>query len=197
VGFTLSIVAGLLIYLWVFNELSYEKFHPDYQQIYRVLTLSKQGDKIVKSALCYAPVAETMKMDYPQIENAAYIGYSSEDSPLQLESGGDKIEARMSWTSDDFFQIFSGFKFMEGSPESAFDKPENIVIYEKLARKIFGKNQALGKKLISSKYSNEVYTVSGVIKIPVQSHLDLGFIVSSKNSRYSSFLNEFMGIHDV
>lgn len=191
VGFTLSIVAGLLIYLWVYNELSYEKFHPDYQRIYRVLTLSKQGDKVVKSALCYAPVAETMKMDYPQIENAAYISYSSEDSPLQLDSGGDKIEARMSWTNDDFFQIFSGFKFMEGSPESAFDKPENIVISEKVARKIFGKNQALGKKLISSKYSNEVYIVSGVIKIPVQSHLDLGFIVSSKNFRYSSFLNEW------
>lgn len=191
VGFTLSIAAGLLIYLWVFNELSYEKFHPDYQRIYRVLTLSKQGDKVVKSALCYTPVAETMKMDYSQIENAAYIGYNSEDSPLQLESGGDKIEARMSWTNDDFFQIFSGFRFIEGSLESAFDKPENIVISEKVARKIFGKNQALGKKLISSKYSNEVYTVSGVIKIPVQSHLDLGFIVSSKNSRYSSFLNEW------
>ena len=191
VGFTLSIVAALVIYLWVYNELSYEKFHPDYQRIYRVLTLSKQGDNVVKSALCYAPVAETMKMDYPQIENATFISYSSEDSPLQLESGGDKIEARMSWTNDDFFQIFSGFKFLEGSPESAFDKPENIVISEKVARKIFGQNQALGKKLISSKYSNVVYTVSGVIKIPVQSHLDLGFIVSNKNSRYSSFLNEW------
>ncbi len=191
VGFTLSIAAGLLIYLWVFNELSYEKFHPDYPRIYRVLTLSKQGDKVVKSALCYTPVAETMKMDYSQIENAAYIGHNSEDSPLHLESGGDKIEARMSWTNDDFFQIFSGFRFIEGSPETAFDKPENIVISEKVAKKIFGQNQALGKKLISTKYSNEVYTVSGVIKIPVQSHLDLGFIVSSNNSRYSSFLNQW------
>jgi len=190
-GFTLSIVAGLLIYLWVFNELSYERFHPDYQRIYRVLTLSKQGDKIVKSALCYTPVAETMKMDYPQIENAAYISYSSEDSPLQFESGGDKIEARMCWTNDDFFEIFKGFKFIEGSPKTAFDKPENIVISEKVAKKIFGNNQALGKKLISSKYSNGVYTVNGVIKIPVQSHLDLGFIVSSKNSLYSSFLNQW------
>src|SRR4030043_445100 len=110
-GFTLSIFAVLLIYLWVFNEPSYEKFHPDYQRIYRVLTLSKQGDKIVKSALCYSPVAETMKMDYPQIENAAYISFDSEDSPLQNDSGGDKIEARMCRTNDDFFQIFKGFKF--------------------------------------------------------------------------------------
>jgi putative ABC transport system permease protein len=190
-GFTLSIAAGLLIYLWVYNELSYEKFHPDYQRIYRVLTLSKQGDKIVKSALCYTPVAETMKMDYPQIENAAYISYSSEDSPLQLETGGDKIEARMCWINDDFFQVFKGFRFVEGSPETAFDKTENIVISENVARKIFGNDKALGKRLLSSKYSNEIYTVSGVIEIPVQSHLDLGFIVSSRNSRYSSFVNQW------
>jgi putative ABC transport system permease protein len=197
VGFTLSIAAGLLIYLWVFNELSYEKFHPDYQQIYRVLTLSKQGDKVVKSALCYTPVTETMKMDYPQIENATYISYSSEDSPLQLESGGDKIEARMSWTNNDFFQIFPGFRFIEGSPETAFDKPYNIIISEKVAKKIFGQNQALGKRLISAKYSNEVYTVSGVIKIPVQCHLDLGFIASGNNSRYSPYLNEWYSKSNV
>ena len=34
-GFTFGIVASLLIYLWVYNELNYEKFHPDYQRIYR------------------------------------------------------------------------------------------------------------------------------------------------------------------
>ena len=54
-GFTSGIAASLLIYLWVFNELSYEKFHPDYKSIYRVLTLSKQGDEIVKSPYCYRP----------------------------------------------------------------------------------------------------------------------------------------------
>ena len=98
-GFTFSIAASLLIYLWIYNELSYEKFHHDYQRIYRVLTLSKQGDKIVKSANCYRPVPKTMKMDYPQIEYATYISYNSEDSPLHPESGGEKIEARMCWTN--------------------------------------------------------------------------------------------------
>lgn len=191
IGFILSIAASLLIYLWVYNELSYENFHPDYQRIYRVLTLSQQGNKITKSANCYAPVAETMKMDYPQIEYATYISYETEDSPLHLESGGEKIEARMSCTTNDFFQIFSGFKFIEGSAENAFDKPENIVLSEKVAKKIFGNNQALGKKLIIDKYSKEIFTVSGVIKIPSQSHIDLGFIVSGKTSRYASIANSW------
>ncbi len=185
-GFTFGIVASLLIYLWVYNELSYEKFHPDYQQIYRVLTLSKQGDGIVKSAYCFGPVAALMKMDYPQIEFATLISYESEDSPLHLESGGEKIEARMLGTNDDFFQIFKGFNFIEGSAEKAFENPENIVLSEKVAKKIFGSSQALGKKLVGDKYQKEIYNVSGVIRVPLQSHLDFGFLVSDKNSRYAS-----------
>jgi putative ABC transport system permease protein len=186
-GFTFSIAASLLIYLWVYNELSYEKFHPDYQRIYRVLTLSKQGDKIVKSANCFRPVPRTMKMDYPQIEYATYISYDSEDSPLHPESGGEKIEARMCWTNEDFFKIFAGFRFTEGSPENAFEKPENIVLSEKTAKKLFGNQSALGKVLISDKYSKEVYTVGGVIRIPEQSHIDFGYLISEKNSKYSFY----------
>lgn len=56
IGFTFGITASLFIYFWVLDELSFEKFHPNHQQIYCVLTLSKQGDKIVKSTSSYDPV---------------------------------------------------------------------------------------------------------------------------------------------
>ena len=190
-GFTLGIAASLLIYLWVFNELSYEKFHPDYKRIYRVLTLSKQGDEVVKSPSCYRPVPKTMKMDYPQIEYATYISYDSEDSPLHTETGGEKIEARGCWTDDDFFKIFTGFKFIEGSPETAFAKPNNLVLSEKTAKKIFGEKPALGQILISDKYSKEVYTVSGVVRIPELSHIDFGYMLSDLNSRNSVYANNW------
>ena len=190
-GFTFAIAAGLLIYLWVYNESGYDKFHNDYQRIYRVLTLSKQGDEIIKSPNCYRPVAATMKMDYPQIEYATYISYDGEDSPLHLESKSEKIEAKGCSTNEDFFKIFSGFKFIEGSAKGAFDKPGNIVLSEKTSRKLFGNQFALGKTIISDKYSKEVYTVGGVIQIPEQSHIDFGFILSEKNSRISAFSNNW------
>jgi len=190
-GFTFGIVASLLIYLWVYNELSFEKFHPDYQRIYRVLTLSKQGDEIIKSPMCYRPVPKTMKIDYPQIEYATYISWDSEDSPLHLESDGEKFEARRCWTNEDFLKIFGGFKFIEGSPEGAFKNPDNIILSEKTARKIFGDQPALGKTLISDKFSREVYTVGGVIRIPEQSHIDFGYILTEKNSRISGYANRW------
>jgi putative ABC transport system permease protein len=190
-GFTIGVVASLLIYLWVFNELNYDKLHPDYNRIYRVLTLSKRGDEIVKSPGCYRPVAKTLKMDYPQIEYATYISSSSEDSPLQKEAGGEKIEARMSWADDDFFRIFGGFSFAEGSAEEAFKNPDDIILSEKVAKKLFGDQPALRQTIIMDKYSREVYTVGGVVRIPEQSHLDFGFIIPEKNSHYAGSINSW------
>jgi putative ABC transport system permease protein len=190
-GFTLGITVSLLIYLWIINELSYDKFHPDYQQIYRVLTLSKNGDEIIKSPMCYRPLPKTLKLDYQQIEYATYISYSSEDSPLHVASSGEKFEERGCWTNEDFFKIFAGFRFVEGSAENAFSKPENIVLSDLTARKLFGNQRALGKILIMDKYSNEVYTVGGVVRIPEQSTIDFGYILSDKNPRNSAFSNNW------
>ena len=141
--------------------------------------------------MCYRPVPKTMKMDYPQIEYATYISYDSEDSPLHTESGGEKIEARRCWTNSDFFKIFGGFRFIEGSAKSAFDKPDNIILSERTAKKIFGNKPALGKVLISDKYSKEVYTVGGVIHIPEQSHIDFGYMLSETNSQLLDYSNNW------
>ncbi|MFA5727750.1 MAG: ABC transporter permease, partial [Saccharofermentanaceae bacterium] len=173
-GFTIGVAASLLIYLWIRNELSYEKFHPDYNRIFRVLTLTREGDEVVKSANCYRPLAKSLKQTYPQIENATYLNYDSEDSPLMKQQGGEKIEARCMSTNDDFFAIFKGFTFLEGTSEKAFSNPSNIVLSETVARKLFGNEPALGKTIISNKYEDLAFTVSGVVRIPAQGHIDFG-----------------------
>ena len=181
VGFTIGIAAGLLIYLWVFNELNYDKSHLNYERIYRVLTLSKQGNEIVKSAGCFRPVPATLKQDFPQIEYATYLSYSSENSPLQRVEGGEKIEARELWVSNDFFSIFNGFVFIEGNALNAIKNPAAIILSETVAKKLFGNEPALGKTVISDKYSKNVYTVEGVINIPKNSHIDIGYILPQIN----------------
>ncbi|MDE5423177.1 ABC transporter permease [Ancylomarina sp. DW003] len=184
-GFTIGILASLLIYLWVFNELNHDKFHPEYDKIYRVLTLAKQGNEIVKSASSYQAIAKTLKADYPQIESATYLSFSSEDSPLFVNGGDDKIEARKCFVNDDFFDVFKGFRFIEGHSKSVFSDPESIVLSEKIARKLFGKESALGKKVISDKYDKKIYTVVGVVKIPLQSHIEFGYLASESYDKYN------------
>ncbi len=191
VGFTFGIAAGLLIYLWVFNELNYDKSHQNYERIYRVLTLSKQGNEIVKSPKCYRPIAATLKRDYPQIEYATYLSYSSEDSPLQCEDGGEKIEARSLWVNNDFFSIFNGFVFVEGEAFNAIKNPSGIILSEKVAKKLFGDKPALGQTVISDKYSKEVYTVEGVVSIPKNSHIDFGYILPECNPKVASYADKW------
>jgi putative ABC transport system permease protein len=206
-GFTFGIASSLFIWFWVLDELSFEKFHPDHERIYRVLTLSKQGNNIVKSAASYEAMASTMKMDYPQIENATYINYSSEDSPLKTENSTNKIESRRAWIDDQFFNVFRGFEFLEGTKETALDYPDKIVLSEKTAQKLFGSKPALGKALISDKYSwDEVYIVGGVVRIPRQSHIDFGFLLSesggrlnvkySNNWHKSAHVNTYVKLHE-
>lgn len=203
-GFTFGITASLFIYFWVVDELSFEKFHPDNEVIYRVLTLSRQGDKIVKSAASYGPIAATIKNEYPQIEAATFISYSSEDSPLKTVSTNDKIEARRAWIDEDFFKVFQGFVFIEGDSETAFDEPSKIVLSTETAHKLFGENTALGKTLISDKYSPIVYTVGGVVQIPAQSHIGFGFLLADnvgtgsgygKNWRKSAHTHTYIKLH--
>jgi putative ABC transport system permease protein len=191
VGFTFGIAAGLLIYLWVFSELNYDKSHQNYERIYRVLTLSKQGNEIVKSAGCYRPVAATLKKDYPQIEYATFLSYSSEDSPLQSKEGGEKIEAREVWVSDDFFSIFNGFTFIEGNAFDAIKNPSAIILTETVAKKLFGSEHALGKTVVSEKYSTKVYTVEGVVNIPQDSHIDFGYILPQNNPTVANYSNNW------
>jgi putative ABC transport system permease protein len=191
IGFTVGIAASLLIYLWVYNELSYEKFHPDYERIYRVLTLSRQGEKVVKSAGSYRPLASTLEKDYPQIQYATYISFSSEDSPLQISDEDEKIDGRGCWLSESFFHVFEGFIFREGNPEQALSSPTGIILNSTMARKLFGNQSALGKTVIINKYFREEFTVTAVVEIPKQSHIGFDYAFSVKDSRFTTMSNNW------
>lgn len=186
-GFVLSIAAALYIYLWVNAELSYDKFHLDYHRIYRVLTVTEEGGQLVKSAGSYRPLAATLKSDYPQIENATFLSFSSEDSPLQVSDNSEKIEARQMWVNNDFFSIFNGFVFIEGEAFDAIGNPSGIILSEDVAKKLFGENRALGQEIIINKYNKMVYQVTGVVRIPKNSHLNFGYIITETNPEVGSY----------
>ncbi len=190
-GFTIGMAACLLIYFWVHHELSYDRMHSDYQDIYRVLKLSKKGDNFEKSPGSYRPLASSFKADYPQIEWATYISYSSESSPLQVEDTEEKIEAKESWTNSDFFRIFTGFTFVEGKPETAFNDPVNVVISQDIAHKLFGSNPALGKKIIVDKYGKTIYRVGAVVAIPNNSHVGFDYLLSEKNAKVKQYASSW------
>ena len=80
---------------------------------------------------------------------------------------------------------------MEGEAFDAIKNPSGIILSEVVAKKLFGDSPALGKTIVSDKYSKEVYTVSGVVRIPKQSHIDFGYILSEKNAKVTQYANNW------
>jgi len=181
IGFTIGITASLLIYLWVFDELSFDRMHKDYQRTYRVVTLKKQGQDIIKTPATVIPLAQVLVKDFPQVEKATFIKI---ESLMPLELDGKTIEVLPAYTDKNFFEIFSGFRFIEGNPETALNQPNAIVITKEVAGKLFGDERALGKHLVSKNYGSTQYIIGGVVRIPDQTHLDFGMLTLMENNTF-------------
>ncbi|MFA6482964.1 MAG: FtsX-like permease family protein [Bacteroidales bacterium] len=179
IGFTIGITASLLIYLWVFDELSFDTMHADHERIYRVVTLRKQGQEIVRTPAMVIPLANVLTKDFPQIEKATFIKL---ESLMPLELDGRTIEILPAYTDKSFFDIFTGLRFVEGNAETVLNQPNAIVLNEDVAKKLFGDEPALGKHLVSKNFGTTGYVVGGVIRIPDQTHLEFGMITLMENN---------------
>ncbi len=190
IGFVAGLTGSMMIYLWIFDELSYEKFHSDYDRIYRVLALKKEGDLFKKTPSLPIPLAESLRENFVNIENATFIKYGSE-APLQV--GDNKFEVTPAYVDDHFFSVFSGFEFIEGNIDHALSGPGAVILSEKTARLLFGDKNALGQIVSSNKFYNIDYKVAGVVKVPSRSHIDFGFLTLLRNDKYlhRTFMNNW------
>ncbi|KKK68843.1 hypothetical protein LCGC14_2939980, partial [marine sediment metagenome] len=188
-GFTIGITCSLLIYLLVLDELTFEEFHPDADRISRVLTLKMKGNEIVKTPITVMPLANAIKNDFPQIENATFINYHSS---IPLEWNGGKIEALPAYIDESFFDVFSGFEFIEGNKETALINPGSVIISGKLASKLFGNEPALGNTLVSNAYGKQIFIIGGVVQIPLKSHINFDLLQLAGNKDFiGTYLNDW------
>lgn len=72
-GLSIGICISLLIYLWIVYELDFDRFHEDYDKIYRVIRISTEGDGLKKSTMADLPLASALRTNFPQIESATAV----------------------------------------------------------------------------------------------------------------------------
>lgn len=169
-GLALGISCTALIGMWVGDELSYDKFHHDYEQIYRITgTLPEMK---VHAAVSSAPMALAFKNEIPELEDAVRISGLERDL---VQVGNAKFEERaIIYADSNFFRMFN-FPFIKGDPEKALLNPEGIVITEETAIKYFGTTDVIDKTM--RKNDKDDFTVTGVIaNIPDNSHLQFDFV---------------------
>ncbi len=168
-GLSIGITCTILILLWVQDEVNFDKFHKNGNQIYRVVQEHKDG----KNSLTPALFAPEITAKVPEIVSFTRIFklpnvIFQEETNIFHEENGIVVDPQ-------FFTIFN-FPLIEGNPETALSSPSNVIITESLAKKYFGNSDPINKTMNIDGKSASV--VTGVIKdIPKNSHLKFDFVL--------------------
>lgn len=177
-GFVLGMTAAFLIYLWIVDELTFEDFHKNGDSIYRVIAEDrKESGEIKESAYTVAPLSKTFREEFPQVENATFM---LNFGTLNLQSGGNLIEAKYTYVDTTFFDVFS-FPILAGDPSLIKKDPQQIVLSESTAQKLFGKQLAVGKE-VTCRFLGQVfrYKVAAVVQVPRKSHIRFELLLSEQ-----------------
>jgi putative ABC transport system permease protein len=186
IGLALGLTAGILIMMYVLDELSFDKFHVKGDRLYRVNTTFISGDAGSEGAneTNGWPVGKVLEKDFPEVES---VLYTRSASYLLINQGDKRIRQKNHFATPEFFSMFS-FPLREGNKDKALTEPYSIVISEDMEKKYFPEGNALNKTLVMADTLNMV--VTGVMKnIPSNSHLQADMIISF--STYEAISSDF------
>lgn len=177
-GFVLGMTAAFLIYLWIVDEMTFEDFQVNRDSIYRVIAVEQEASgQARESAYTVAPLSKVLREEFPQVENATFM---LNFGTLNLHSGTDLIEAKYTYVDTAFFDVFS-FPVVAGVPDLIKKDPQQIVLSESAAKKLFGEASAVGKE-VSCRFFGRTfrYKVAAVLKVPRKSHIKFEVLLSEQ-----------------
>lgn len=181
IGLSLGIAASVLIFLFVFDELSYDQSIPDGDRIYRVNVTGKLNGNEFTSVSSAAPLAPTMKTQIAQVEDAVRFGVMRTYPLLQ---GQKAFTESLVMVSDPNFFEFFGIRLLKGNVATALQGPDKIVLSESTARKYFGEEDPVGKT-IEGGADKKKLEITGIAEdMPFNSHLDFDAVISGENWWY-------------
>ncbi|MDR6943215.1 ABC transporter permease [Mucilaginibacter pocheonensis] len=175
-GLTMGITVCLMIFLYITNEFSFDKFHKQGKNIYRVM----RGFDATKARVPYlsGPYAPALLNDYPKEIKAAVRVQTRND----LVSFGEKAfnEKKVYATDAGFFSLFS-FPLIKGDAATVLKEPGSIVLNETTAKRYFGSvDNAMGKVVQMDKRLQ--LKVTGVARdVPANSHMDFDMVMPIAN----------------
>ena len=173
-GLVIGLTGCLLILQYVSFELSYDKFHDNSEDIYRVTySKEKNGVESFHTVLTYIGVGPALKQNFPEV-----IDFARLRPTTSLVTIGDNTyeEQRTFFADPSYLKIFS-FNMLDGNPETALDEQFSAVITESTARKYYGSANPIGQTFRRGR--NETYVVTGVVEdVPLNAHIKWDFILS-------------------
>ena len=181
-GLAVGMGVCLLILQFIYFESSYDHFHPDAQNTYRITQRPVRNGETIRLDIFHTyAFGEKVKETIPEVRNTVRIHPVPQDGIVVITNPIDSrrfFENGVWYVDSTFFQMFD-FPLLYGSKESALSEKHNIIITEQIAIKYFGDSDPLGKSLkISGGSLSGDFTIEGVLKkLPENSHLQFDFLL--------------------
>lgn len=157
-GLTIGVSSVIVLITWVSLETSYENFFKDKDRLYRTGFFFKTPTRIYNEGSIYAPAGPEFLMEFPVLEKMVRFANKKESVIYK-----DKTTSlQVFYTDSTFFDIFS-FELLAGDKKTCLNSPQGIVLTEKAVRKIYGREDPLGKELL---ISGATFTVTAIARDP-------------------------------
>lgn len=160
-GLSIGLACGIMILLFVKNELSYDRFHTNHENLYRVGLSHEQNGQMSSMAVTVAAIGPSMLQDFPEVVRMTRL--SSENDGFFTFQNKHYYTSLISYADSSFFAMFS-FRLLTGNPQAALTEPYTVVLSEKLSKQIFGDKNPVGEFVRFNNTDNLL--VTGVVENP-------------------------------
>lgn len=181
-GLALGITVGIVLLLILQNNLTYDRHHLNYQNIYRVGCHQQQTGLEIRWARSAMDLGTVLQAELPEIRSIVRIDDGYGRQLVKYEKGVNQkayYEEGVMAADSTYFQVFT-HRFIAGEPSTCLNRAFSAVVTETIARKYFGSDDPLGKSLIMG---GEAWMITGVIAdIPDNTHLKFDILTSNRQS---------------
>lgn len=175
-GLTLAFSGLVIIALYVSYHLSFDRYHEDYQKIYRVNSEWVENGTLASYAIVPQAIGPALKEAFPEIRSFARLGHSS-SYLVRYKDQPHRVHGFVSADST-VFDILK-FRFVRGD-KHALDHPGSIVLTRSLAEQLFGDEDPMDKAITFVDRANQVLEVTAIIEdLPPNSHLHIRALIPS------------------
>ena len=173
-GLAIGMAASILILLWIQDELSFDNYHKNYKQIYRLVQHQKIQETEIDLLENPPIIGQTIMDEIPEVEN--YFRLFKFPNVYISREKEKNNEKRVFLADSSIFKIWS-INFISGNPETALNRPLTLIITESTAKKYFGDEDPMGKTLQMAEEFD--FEITGVVEDPpVNTHFHYDFIGS-------------------
>lgn len=192
-GLSLGLACSMLIFLWVADELSFDRFHKNADRLYRVEEDQHYSNGVYHVQVTPWPSGPVWNAQIPEISQACRI--TSPGSFLIRHNEKSFYEEKVSAVDSTFFEMFS-FDLISGDPKKVLTEPGSMVITDEMSMKYFGSLDAVGQTLLVN--NKEVFQVTGIMKKgPANSSIIQDFLIPFDYMKKSQWYSDEWGNNSI